>query len=425
MKKILILSVLIMMVVSPLAGIAGETTSNKDASNISVKNVSNENFTHTVLAEYGTLSYCPHCPLASDALDSIYQSEDYPFYYVSLVADKNSIAASRTYYLPSRYAPAVYFDGAYLTNVGSQDAENVYMSSIEECGMRAEVHPINMSTEVTWDGASRITVTVTATNNGNLPYVGILRSYVTEIVSRWNDQSGDPYHFGFLDFAINRPILLLSGKTRTFSTTWDGTEQHGDQSFEDITEDNIFVISAVSHWRPYMIHDAEDNPYLVFYVDHTSGATPVQTNPALSESSMTLLAQGENSDGYINITVQEAWDMLNCSCDGRQIPIDVRTLEEYIGERIYTPSSKDWPRLFPWRFRTGSPGPAQLEGLLLQLFMNLYKNKDIITYCRSGSRSFHFTEILVENNFEGNIYNMMGGITSWTAAGLPTVKGLT
>ena len=73
MKKILILLVLIMMVVSPLAGIAGEATSNKDASSISVKNVSNENFTHTVLAEYGTLSYCPHCPLASDALDSIYQ----------------------------------------------------------------------------------------------------------------------------------------------------------------------------------------------------------------------------------------------------------------------------------------------------------------------------------------------------------------
>ncbi len=44
-----------------------------------------------------------------------------------------------------------------------------------------------------------------------------------------------------------------------------------------------------------------------------------------------------SSDGYIDITVQEAWNLLNNLSNGIQIPIDVRTDGEWRGERIDTP----------------------------------------------------------------------------------------
>ena len=409
------------MLVSPATGAIDVAASGGNDENVPVNDVTQGDFTHAVLAEYGTLSYCSHCPPASDALYSIYQSGDYPFYYVTLVSDKNPIVKERLYYLHMKYAPTVYFDGGYLIDVGTagspQADETVYRSSIEKSGMQTVACTLDMDTSVTWEGDAKIMVTVTITNNGNSFYLGILRSYVTEIVSRWNDQSGDPYHFGFLDFAIKKLVFISPGGTYTTSATWDGAEEHDGQTFEDITEDNIMVVSSVSHWLPHLYQDEEsDKSYLQFYVDQTSGAVPVQVASTAHE------CKG-NGGGYTNVTAQEAWDMLNCSCDGRQIPIDVRMVEEFIEERIDVPLPEDWVRVFPLNFKGGA-GPIQRQGLLLRLFMMRYKGEEIIIYCGSGGRSFIATQILIENNFNGKIYNMVGGIGAWKAAGLPTVKGL-
>ena len=409
------------MLVSPATGAIDVAASGGNDENVPVNDVTQGDFTHAVLAEYGTLSYCSHCPPASDALYSIYQSGDYPFYYVTLVSDKNPIVKERLYYLHMKYAPTVYFDGGYLIDVGTagspQADETIYRSSIEKSGVRTVTCSLDMNTSVTWEGNAKITVTVTVTNNGNSFYLGVLRSYVTEIESRWNDQSGDPYHFGFLDFAMKKLVFISPGKTYATSATWDGVEEHDGQTFEDITEDNIMVVSSVSHWLPHLYQDEEsDKSYLQFYVDQTSGAVPVQVASTAHE------CKG-NGEGYTNVTAQEAWDMLNCSCDGRQIPIDVRMVEEFIEERIDVPLPEDWVRVFPLNFKGGA-GPIQRQGLLLRLFMMRYKGEEIIIYCGSGRRSFIATQILIENNFNGKIYNMVGGIGAWKAAGLPTVKGL-
>ena len=52
--------------------------------------------------------------------------------------------------------------------------------------------------------------------------------------------------------------------------------------------------------------------------------------------------------------------------------------------------------------------------------MELYQGKEIILYCLGGSRSTTAANTLVEHNFEGVIYNMIGGINTWIAAGYPT-----
>jgi rhodanese-related sulfurtransferase len=120
-------------------------------------------------------------------------------------------------------------------------------------------------------------------------------------------------------------------------------------------------------------------------------------------------------NGYTNITVQEAWDYLNGTCNGVQIPIDVRrTWDEWYPERIDTPLPEH-PRHFVLDLFQNST--------TLPIFLERYAGLPVIIYCKGGYRSFQATKILVDNNFTGEIYNMVGGITAWKAAGLPITYG--
>ncbi len=113
--------------------------------------------------------------------------------------------------------------------------------------------------------------------------------------------------------------------------------------------------------------------------------------------------------GYSNITVAQAWELLTNTTNGIQIPIDVRTDSEWVAAHIDTPYPEDaqhWPNL--------------QNGEKLSEFMNVYQGKEIILYCKSGSRSKAAAILLVANNFDGIIYNMLGGINAWTQAGYPT-----
>ena len=48
------------------------------------------------------------------------------------------------------------------------------------------------------------------------PYNGRLIVYVVEQVSRWNMQDGNPYHFGFLDFAFDDKLSIEYLDTGTY-----------------------------------------------------------------------------------------------------------------------------------------------------------------------------------------------------------------
>jgi len=244
-------------------------------------------FTHTVFAEECTATWCPNCPTAAEALYNIYQSGDYPFYYVALVHDKSSIAKDRNRdYSFGLFKiisfPTVYFDGGDTNFVGRENTvaltEAEYRTLIEQEGLRTPKQPINMESFVTWNGDAKLTVTINITNQGNLPYLGKIRSYVTEIVSRWKDYLGAPYHFALLDFAVNKIVLLMPKKTKTITGNFDGAATHGNQTFPDITSDNIMVISTISHWMPhYRIGYQSQNytqRYFAFFVDQTTAAIP-------------------------------------------------------------------------------------------------------------------------------------------------------
>jgi thiol-disulfide isomerase/thioredoxin len=281
MKKFIIIGfILTLLIVSTVQALP--YTENKTKTNNESVTAS---FTHTVFAEECTATWCPNCPMAAEALHNIYQSGDYPFYYVALVNDKNSVAKQRNheYSITGIVAfPTVYFDGGDKNMVGRantvQETENDYRALIEQEGQRTPKQPLNMSSSVTWNGNAKLTVTINITNDGSLPYLGRLRSYVTEITSRWKDNSGNPYGFGFIDYAVNKIVILMPGKTKTITANFDGAAMHGNQTYADITADNIMVISAVFHWIPHYRIGYQDAThkqiYFAHYADQCTAATP-------------------------------------------------------------------------------------------------------------------------------------------------------
>jgi len=278
MKK----SVMIVLIIALLIG----SSVNAIAYTEKIQTTSKE-FSHTVFVEECTATWCPNCPTAAEALYNIYQSGDYPFYYVALVNDMNTIANERNREYSFGFVkvfafPTIYVDGGDTNFVGRESTteltETQYRQLIEQDGARTPKQPINMTSSVTWDGDAKLTVTITIKNEGNLPYFGKCRSYVTEIESRWKDSSGDSYHFALLDYAVNKYVILMPKITKTIIGTFDGNANHGNLTFGDITKDNIMVISAISNWQPHYRSGYQSEKYnqiyFAHYVDQTTAAIP-------------------------------------------------------------------------------------------------------------------------------------------------------
>ncbi|KAA0015720.1 MAG: hypothetical protein FE037_01850 [Thermoplasmata archaeon] len=165
-----------------------------------------------------------------------------------------------------------------------EDEEVRQEAAMDIAGQR-KVPNIDLSLNVVWNGDASMTITVSATNNvidteltempdeltnqRNITFEWKatseessnnwhIRVYVTEIVSRWNDYNGNPYHFGFLGYAINKPITIGPGDTYTETVEWDGAA-HG---YGDITQDNIMVIAAIFDSNGYSVEAASAVPSL-------------------------------------------------------------------------------------------------------------------------------------------------------------------
>lgn len=245
-KKIFVAVCIIILAASPVFETNGsaKTTKNRET-----------DFTHTVLGELGTATWCPHCPPTSAALYEIYSSSNYDFVYVSLVADKNPKAGLRCGELGLTGYPTTFFDGGYNHVLGGYGDTTPYVNAINECGSRTDVYNITIEPKVKWKGEEQLLINISITYHGNPVYTGKIRAYVTEIVSRWSDSSGKPYHFGMLDYAFNEDITLSNGETLNLTTLWDGNKE----GF-DIDPENIMIIAAV--------YDSHTD-----YVDNTAVAT--------------------------------------------------------------------------------------------------------------------------------------------------------
>jgi len=133
----------------------------------------------------------------------------------------------------------------------------------------------------------------------------------------------------------------------------------------------------------------------------------IDTNGGVGYFTVTVLI----GEGYSDITVEQAWTFLTDTSNGIQIPIDVRYDNEWAVAHIDTPAPENPKHHCKC---------AWSDPIVLQDFMDLYQGKEIILYCKAGSRSTDAANTLVANNFTGVIYNMIGGIDGWIQAGHPT-----
>ncbi|MBC7128140.1 MAG: PKD domain-containing protein [Thermoplasmatales archaeon] len=111
---------------------------------------SKEGTTHTVFIEVATATYCPYCPAMGGALKSIFDKNVYPFYYVSMIGDVNSIAYNRLKNDYNLYGyPTAFFDGGRKVLVGGTSNEATYENAINYC-MGQDVHDLNLNLKVDW-----------------------------------------------------------------------------------------------------------------------------------------------------------------------------------------------------------------------------------------------------------------------------------
>lgn len=106
-----------------------------------------------------------------------------------------------------------------------------------------------------------------------------------------------------------------------------------------------------------------------------------------------------------DITPQEAFTLIQNNQNNPDfVIIDVRTPEEFADGHIENAINIDF------RSETFRDKLNELD-----------KDKTYLIYCRSGVRSKNALDMMEELNFR-EAYNMLGGIISWKAEGLPTIK---
>ena len=119
----------------------------------------------------------------------------------------------------------------------------------------------------------------------SLPYEGYLRVYVVEPESRWNNFDGEPYHYGFLDFAFNNTISINYQETYSDTIIWDGSQA----GYSDIEEDNIMVIASI--FNPEISRGYADPPtrgkFETHFVDATAGVKPGETKSNIVNENFT------------------------------------------------------------------------------------------------------------------------------------------
>jgi hypothetical protein len=227
-------------------------------------------YSHKVFVEEGSFTNCLYCPLVAKMLYELYTSDNYDFYYVTLVRT-NEKAADR---LDNEYnlygLPTVYVDGGYKVFMGGTYKKSEYAQAIQEAKNR-NVPEIQLSVTAEYDNNTQtLTSNVFVTNKEDETYDGRLRVYLTEKISRWSGPGGEPYHFGFHDYILNQEISVDANKNVSFEDIKD---------ISDLDPENLMVIAVVFNSEKkqgYSDPANNRNPFDAYYADAADGAELVE-----------------------------------------------------------------------------------------------------------------------------------------------------
>jgi len=230
-----------------------------------------EELLHTVFVEESTATWCTNCPNVANILYSLYQTKKYNFYYVALIDDKNTVAAARNKDEYNIWAfPTVFIDGGYKVIVGGSNIESVYANTINIAQGRT-VPKIKITITAQYKNTTKeVTVTALIENKDNDTYTGKLKLYLTEIVSQVSDYSNKPYHYGFLEYLINKDISVNGKQNSTSSVT---------KSIAAYDYENLMIIGVVfsAQKNTGYAQPPNQNPFSAYYADATNATTVVPT----------------------------------------------------------------------------------------------------------------------------------------------------
>lgn len=237
-----------------------------------------EDLTHYVFIEEGTVTWCSDCPAVRDIIHSIFESGEYNFYYVSMVLDQNEIAQDR---MKNDYNilgyPTLYIDGGFSVVAEHKNDESIYKEAIKRAESR-DTPKVNVSVNAEYlKNSDEIVTNVIINNFENETYAGHLRVYLTEINSRWLNKYSElpkPYHYGFIDFIINKEVTVESYDTTNFTVK----KKLKDFPFSDLDPENLMVIAAVfnSEYIEKYAYPPDDNPFNAYFADNVDAAKVVE-----------------------------------------------------------------------------------------------------------------------------------------------------
>ncbi len=248
----------------------------------------NEEFVHTVFIEEGTATDCRYCPNVGKILDALYESNDYNFYYVSLIEDASEEASNRLKNEFNTYGnPTVYIDGGFKVIRGGLNEEDMYAEAISVAESR-NVPKIRVTVNAEYDNNTNEILCVAEIENKEAEtYSGNLRLYLTEkISSSWNDYDGKKYHFAFIDYIINKDISIDSDGKKSYQETWDAS---------DLIPENLMIIAVVfnSESVGQFANPPDGNPFDAYYADAADAAEVVEGGDLPPEVGIILPQQGK------------------------------------------------------------------------------------------------------------------------------------
>jgi hypothetical protein len=273
MKKILPILILGILVLSGLEASALQYTQIKPGAVTMeqqlIPNPSPRDYTHTVLVEVGTATWCPSCPGSNTAWHTIYEQGAYDFEYTELVDDKNADAHTRFYEFNPAWVPTSYWDGGMLVYPGTN--QGTFIANLNSAGARV-VPNLVATLSAAWLGDAEMQITYSVQNNEGTNYPGKLRIYVQELESRWNDYSGNPYHHALIDMAKNIVIDIPAGDAISDSFTWSGSAA----GYPDVTMENLQIILGVFDDEAHTAYSdpPSGNPFNAYYSDECIAVLP-------------------------------------------------------------------------------------------------------------------------------------------------------
>ncbi len=122
-------------------------------------------FTHSILIEVATGSWCPYCPATANGLKSLYSGGAYPFEYVSLEDALDTNEAYLNDHFNSMFFPTGYVDGGYYLSVGGNADTASWASLVRQAGALG-VQDVFLEASLEWLGNAQLHIVVRVAKSG-------------------------------------------------------------------------------------------------------------------------------------------------------------------------------------------------------------------------------------------------------------------